>query len=331
MPDALRLWLSRHIDLNAFAVDPIVPEASTRRFWRLACPTSTLICIFSPPETENNQQFSRLSDVFLRANVPVSDVLAEDLSRGFFIVSDLGKDDLEKVYGSPQRKEAIEDAMIALLRIQQIQDEVIPIYTRERLVQELKIFDEWLCHRLIDVDTTELDRLTTHLIDGIDDQPKLTIHRDFHCRNLLWNEKSGLGIVDFQDALVGSCCYDIASWVYDCYYQFKPQEINDYLSRYFQLAKEFSIKTLQSFQAFVAGVEFCAIQRQLKAVGIFVRLMYLQGKKTHLPYVLPVLSRVANMCARSVETEELGAWLDNNVLPQVVDKLPSLQDNQSGG
>ena len=61
------------------------------------------------------------------------------------------------------------------------------------------------------------------LVAATQDQPQVTIHRDYHSRNLLLaTGPTELGVVDFQDALAGPVTYDLASLLHDCYVRFEP-------------------------------------------------------------------------------------------------------------
>ena len=325
LPDQMRLWLAEHINLSAFTIESILPEASTRSFWRLRSPISSLIGMLSPPASENNQQFCLLSDIFRTHQVPVPEVYAKDLKHGYLLVSDVGDKEIKSVYSTSKREAVLSLAIDTLLQIQQVQSEHITPYTTNRLHMELGIFREWVCNRLLQIQTSVFDATADTLVDAIDSQPKLTVHRDFHCRNLLQREPDGIGVVDFQDALVGPCTYDLASLLYDCYYQFDDVEIQQLQSQYFNRARQQNIATMSSLNELRVATEHCALQRQLKAVGIFCRLATLQGKTSHLCYVESVLNQVVFLCSRYSEFKDLGNWLNDEVIPQMPAHLLDLE------
>ena len=47
-------------------------------------------------------------------------------------------------------------------------------------------------------------------------QPRVFVHRDYHSRNLMVDGER-LGVIDFQDALLGPATYDLASLLRDAY------------------------------------------------------------------------------------------------------------------
>ena len=323
----MRSWLADQINLAAFSIESIIPEASTRQFWRIRSATSSVIGILSPPATENNQQYCLLSDTFRAQQVPVPEVYAKDLEQGYLLVSDVGEHDIRDSYASSLQDCVIQGALKILTRIQRTQSDHIPAYTTDRLEMELQIFDEWVCERLLNVESTPTKAASGHLIEHIDAQPKTTVHRDYHCRNLLFSKPAQFGVVDFQDALFGPAFYDFASLLYDCYYEFTPGEVERYIQNFINLQAEQGLEYENDPSLVASAVEYCAIQRQLKAVGIFCRLAYVQKKTTHLEFVLPVLARTVKLCAKHQALVELGEWLQTDIVPQVTSALPKLAES----
>ena len=283
---------------------PLPVEASTRRFFRVRAPGMTCVAMDSPPATENNGQFARLARTFGDAGLPVPAVLHEDVARGFFLVSDVGERDFAAAYATDTAA-PLKAAIDALVRLQGVESADVPPYTLARFDDELGIFAEWFAGRLLDwsPDAAFHDAKNV-LLEAIASLPTCVVHRDYHCRNLLWNE-GRLGIVDFQDALVGPVTYDIASLLRDCYHTFSEAEVARW-RQHFRVRSGLVVEEA----AFARAFEFTAIQRQLKAIGIFVRLRYRLGRGSHLADVLPVLHRVIALCRSYDELHALADWLE---------------------
>ena len=151
-------------------------------------------------------------------------------------------------------------------------------------------------------------------------QAQCCVHRDYHCRNLLFDPDSGeLGVVDFQDALMGPASYDLASLLHDCYHDFSDAAIERWRNWYL----EHSPLPLNP-ETFALDVTLTAIQRQLKAVGIFVRLRLRDGKTTHLEHVLPVLDSISRLAAPLPQLAPLADWLatlDRSNIARRIDEL----------
>ena len=109
-------------------------------------------------------------------------------------------------------------------------------------------------------------RLTTAkalCLDAMLTQPQTCVHRDYHCRNLLFDDKQ-LGIVDFQDALMGPGLYDIASLLRDCYYRHDEAQVDHYLHLFLKRSPYFDATQFVSLKR---AFDLTAIQRQLKALS----------------------------------------------------------------
>ena len=316
-PEPLRNWLAKTLETDHFTLHPLLPEASTRRFYRVvASQRQKLIAIHAPPATENNEQFVAMAQIFRQHQVPVPQIHAYNRNRGFFLVEDLGSLEFLEVYqDATQRSYVIGLALNALVAIQRTRDSHVPPYTRQRLLDELNIFEEWCCGQMLGTSARPLNDIAESITTEIDLQPKVTVHRDYHSRNLLLHGNR-LGIVDFQDALVGSCVYDLASLMYDCYFEHKNDEIEAWIDRFRMLSAEKDLPSIEPRSAFVRALELTAIQRMLKALGIFCRLWFTQRKKTHLPYISPVLARVITLAHRN-ELSSLSTWLEAHIKPDL--------------
>lgn len=316
-PPILRDWLAKTLGTDQFVLHALLPEASTRRFYRVESNRlRKQIAIHAPSATENNEQFVVMAQIFRQHRVPVPQIYASNLNQGFFLVEDFGSLEFLDIYQNPkQRRYAIGLALEALVAIQCTEVALVPLYTRQRLLDELNIFEDWCCGEMLGTSATPLRDIAESLTTEIDLQPKVTVHRDYHSRNLLL-DGDRLGIVDFQDALAGSCVYDLASLVYDCYFEHTHDEIEIWIDEFRLLIGDSDLPCIEPRHAFVRAVEVAAVQRMLKAVGIFCRLWFTQRKQSHLQYVLPVLDRVVTLAARN-DLSSLGVWLNTGIRPKL--------------
>ena len=90
-------------------------------------------------------------------------------------------------------------------------DGIVPPYTTQRLHDELELFRVWLVEGLLGRSLTKaegglVDAVWRQLIESIDSQPKVCVHRDFHSRNLLWGidriDPAARGSYTFRPLLV---------------------------------------------------------------------------------------------------------------------------------
>ena len=306
--------------------EPLKAEASHRQFLRLhlkpaeRCAT-TVIAMRSPPALERNSAFVRLATVFADAAVPVPQVLALQETAGWLLLSDLGTRDFAAIYGTAEEASAMTAALDLLPVLQAVRDPIIEPYTAERLNTELGVFSEWLIEKLLlSVVPAPVSECFETMVMAIDAQPKVCVHLDYHCRNLLWNEGK-LGLVDFQDARHGPLCYDLASLLHDCYHRWDPET----LDRYREAGRQRIAPALDPLK-FREAVEWTALQRQLKAIGIFVRLKLRDRRATHLEHVLPTLDQAQALAARYADLDILATWLDA-LKPRVATAIAELTRN----
>lgn len=269
--------------------------------------------MYAPPQTENNEGFVRLANLYSHHGVPVPRIHAHCNVEGYFLVQDFGAREFLSVYPLGSSDRAIELALEHLVQLQSIKSSEVPQYHRDRLFDEIEIFREWVCGELLSVDASPLDAVAMELVDRVDSQPKVLVHRDYHSRNLLLTPTGGLGIVDFQDSLIGPLAYDLASLLFDCYHQFSDEQIVRYLDRYRELSQEVDIPRFESADVLRRAVIDVAAQRQLKAIGIFVRLWLQREKTSHLRFVVPVTERVSDL-AQAAGHRELSEWLAEDIV-----------------
>ena len=104
-------------------------------------------------------------------------------------------------------------------------------------------------------------------------QPRVFTHRDYHSRNLMVREgrtnAQQLGVLDFQDALLGPATYDLASLLRDAYIELPEPVIDEMLEYYMELMAQHGV-AVSDPRAFRRLFDLTSIQRNLKAAGRFV-------------------------------------------------------------
>ena len=307
MDDDLANWVAASVGAPIERVAPLRVEASHRRFYRIwmAQSPSSAVVMASPPELERNDAFVAMQRLFSGARLPVPEIIAMDRESGYFLLSDLGERHLEDAYGGPGERHALELAIANLVRIQGIETQAVAPYEESRLRDELGIFSEWFLGRWLGEALDPGARSAFEaLIDNALGQPQCLIHRDYHCRNLLLDGDGRLGLVDFQDALIGPATYDLACLLWDCYHSFEEAALRHWQERY-RVQSRFSFTA----EALARALDLTGLQRQFKAVGIFVRLWLRDGKASHLGHIAPVLAAMGRIVGGYAETRHLSAWL----------------------
>jgi aminoglycoside/choline kinase family phosphotransferase len=302
-------------------------EASNRRFYRLRLPDGqSLVVMSSPPALENNAQFTALATLFRDHGIGVPELLAIDPARGFFLMSDLGERHFADVYQDTGPAAVLPAALHTPHQLQHVDDAGIPPYTRSRFTDELNIYRSWCLETWLELASPAgLDDAFEALVAATQAQPRCCVHRDFHSRNLLQRADGTVGVVDFQDALMGPATYDLASLLRDCYSRFPEAEVARWRDAYLA-GTRLDVDPV----GFARDFDLTALQRQLKAVGIFVRLKLRDQRASHLPHVLPVLERIGELSARYPSLTGLAQHVAD-VIPLARARLAEDPVAQSGG
>jgi len=111
-------------------------------------------------------------------------------------------------------------------------------------------------------------------------QPRVFVHRDYHSRNLMLDGRR-LGVIDFQDALMGPATYDLASLLRDAYITL-DEPLIDRLIDYFLDQLESGRQVRTDREAFRRLFDFTSVQRNLKAAGRFVYIDRVKGNPKFL-------------------------------------------------
>ena len=222
------------------------------------------------------------------------------------VLSDFGdfhfQDALEKDNRETLYRLAI--AQIANMQKSLIQsEENLPTFDINWQWKELDIFREWC---LPDVSEDSYRETALSLVLAVDDIPKVFMHRDFHCRNLLVRDDGSLGIIDFQGAMHGPLTYDLVSLLRDCYVDNDPDWIDQQVFAFHQGSKASNLALANVTEnQFLRWFDLAGLQRHLKCVGIFHRLKIRDHKPEYLKDVPRVLGYINHVLDRNPDLENL--------------------------
>jgi aminoglycoside/choline kinase family phosphotransferase len=247
-------------------------EASTRSFYRVHFDKHSLVAMVYPGEnSEEIEKIVKLAGVYLQNNIPVPAV-KDVIDNRVVLQEDLGDLLVQKAFvllNKAEKKNILEAIAGILVRLKGVSTgHTRAILDTARMKWEMDFF---LTHFAKNNQTLLrggqgggfleksppgrrdcLYRMveSIHSIDTF-------AHRDFHSRNMLVH-KGKIYLVDFQDSLVASPWYDLASFAFDCYLDLKSR-------------RELLIDLLQERGIAVDRDQFyiVALQRNIKALGTF--------------------------------------------------------------
>ena len=313
---AFQVWLqgiARQHQLVTETLRPASADASFRRYFRIdgqstGSKADSLIIMDAPPAQENCKPFVDIAHLMAQAGLQVPDILAWDEAQGFMLLTDLGAKTMMEVI-NPQLSDELAEpnfdlymqAVDALIDWQLAsKPDVLPPYDEALLRRELALFPDWYLakHKGVTLDKTQqatLDNAFSLIVQRNMAVPSVYVHRDYMPRNLMVIEPKAadgnrsLGVLDFQDAVYGPITYDIASLMRDAFLSWEEPFVLDITIRYWQKAVKVGLLGENSptgwgadFGEFYRAVEWQALQRHLKILGIFARLTLRDGKPKYL-------------------------------------------------
>ena len=281
----------------------------------------TRIAMDAPPPQEDCAPFVKVAKLLCDAGLNAPQVLAQDLAHGFLLLSDLG-DDTYLSQLSAQKdnlnfaKKLYGDATDALIKMQlKGQPNVLPPYDEAHLTREMQLFPDWYVakHLKFELNAEQqgwLQNTFEVLNKNILAQGQVTVHRDYHSRNLMITIENNPGILDFQDAVYGAVSYDLVSLLKDAYIAWDEEQIIDWAVRYWEKARKAGLPVSNDFSEFYRDFEWMGAQRHIKVLGIFARLYHRDGKEAYLKDMPLVLHYLRKVCERYVELRPMLRLLD---------------------
>jgi N-acetylmuramate 1-kinase len=311
----LEAWLQTILN-QTFTLTTASADASFRRYFRVHLADKTLIAMDAPPPQEDCTPFVKVAKLLLDADLNVPEVIAQDLTNGFLLLSDLGDDTYLQHLNNDTAQMLYGDATSALIKMQLAsQPNVLPPYDDALLTREMQLFPDWYIaqHLKFELSTEQQAVLSNTFVllnKNILAQGQVTVHRDYHSRNLMVTHENSPGILDFQDAVYGAITYDLVSLLKDAYIEWDEEQIIDWLVRYWEPARKAGLPVPNDFSEFYRDFEWMGAQRHIKVLGIFARLYHRDGKDGYLKDMPLVLHYLRKVCGRYVELRPMLRLLD---------------------
>ena len=292
-------------------IEPLAGDASFRRYFRVIEPHRRAVLMDAPPPHEDPRPFLGIARHLCAQGFAAPAILAEDLDAGLVLIEDFGDARMrEMVDAGDVDESATYAATVALLaELHRHPPAMVPPYSRAELQREAGLLTEWYCPAVgLTVDTDAYRAVWDTAFDRIDDAPPVTVLRDYHAENIMLRAglsgHTALGLLDFQDALVGHPAYDLVSMLQDARRDVPVNIETAMLVEYQRLA--------HPGPQFLDSYAILGAQRNAKIVGIFTRLWQRDGKPRYLDF----LPRVWNYLERDLThpaLAEVAAWFDANI------------------
>ena len=271
----------------------VAGDASNRRYDRLReASGKTAILMDAPPEKgENVRPFVSIAGYLRGVGLSAPKVLAEDPNNGFLLLEDLGDAVFARIIeDAPELESTLYQAAIDVLTALHHQTPpALEIYSAPIMTDLAALSFDWYQKGVLgSVDTDvrqEFCRLFQDLLAPLDRQSQVLVQRDYHAENLIWlPDRTGparVGLLDFQDAMLGHPAYDLVSILQDARRDVAVEIEQMMITRYLD-------QNPQSAEGFASAYALLGVQRNLRILGVFARLCMRDGK----PHYLDLIPRV---------------------------------------
>ena len=260
---------------------------------------------------EDVRPFVAVAVELRRKGLAAPRILAADLDEGLLLVENFGSGTVLAA-GLPARERYRDCARMLAENLSWKLDgpldlslpdgttHLVRLYDRDAMQIEVDLLADWYVHDVHDRDLTAGERETfeglwADLYSKLERMPQTLALRDFHSPNIVWRDwKEGvdrIGLIDFQDALVGPEAYDLASLAQDARTDVSPTLEAELVDLY--CATRGGEPDFDA-EAFRESYAIMAAQRASKILGIFVRLDLRDGRphyRHHLPRMQAYMER----------------------------------------
>jgi aminoglycoside/choline kinase family phosphotransferase len=300
---------------------PLAEDASFRRYERIQKDGKISVLMDAPPPNEDIRPFIKITNYLLSIGYSAPKIMAQDIKSGFLLLEDLGDATYTNALAAGcDETELYQSATNVLIDLHSRGLDAsapsrISNYNTQRLITEAALFIDWyftgiLKYNLSNSIKTEFLIIWEKLINEISLDDKTLVLRDFHADNLMWlPNRSGLqkcGLLDYQDAVIGSPAYDLMSLLEDARRDLKPGLSNQILEYYYEAIPDLNISKFKSNYVILAA------QRHCKVIGIFSRLSLRDHKHDYLDH-LPRCWKMLEQACLAPELMLLKGWLDKYV------------------
>ena len=296
-------------------------DASFREFYRNQENNSILV-LSKKERLKNLLIYDAINKILIKNKILAPNLLSENYLNNYIEIQDFGDQTLFEILKNKKNNNyAIFKKIVKILnKIQLIKDKKIKNFKNKLYkVQEYKnkiLFDEtklfcdcYVPKTLPKVKSIKFNKKfkieIKNLLSKLNYKNDTFVHRDFHVSNLMYHNKK-IALIDSQDALIGNKAYDLASLIDDV----RLKTSNELKEKVFK----FYLKTNKKIEVekFKKDFEILSILRNLKIIGIFMRLALRDDKKKYLKLIPYAWQMINYRIKKQNEFKNLMFLLKNN-------------------
>jgi len=277
----------------------VAGDASNRKYERLTLGQKSLILMDAPPDKgEDVRPFIAIAEHLSSLGLSAPKIVSKDTEDGFLLLEDLGDALFARVMEQDPELEIplYEAATDVLLELHKHPEPELAQYDCDAMLTMADMAFNWYfpAFGFDDVPRFEILNILKQLLTDHAPECDVLVQRDYHAENLIWlpdrSAPANVGLLDFQDARAGHRSYDLVSLLQDARRDVSTDIEKLMIQRYVNAAKI-------DLYAYQNAYHILGVQRNLRILGIFVRLCKKNGK----PHYIDLIPRVLGYIHRSLE------------------------------
>jgi len=308
----------------------IAGDASNRRYDRLTTADGSVAILMDAPPSkgEDVRPFVHITTFLRQQGLSAPAIYAKDPRHGFLLLEDLGDDLFARVVQTqPDHEETLYEAAVdVLVHLHRANTPDLPAYDTATMTPLATLAFDWYqlgATGYVDPDAKQqFESAFSDALRPLDADISVLIQRDYHAENLLWlPDRAGVacvGLLDYQDAMLGHPAYDLVSILQDARRDVNPELAERMIDRYLK-ATEMDPADFRNAFALLGA------QRNLRILGVFARLSLSYGK----PHYIDLIPRVwahLQTCLNQPACIDLAKALHNHLPQPTPEILQSLKD-----
>lgn len=308
-------FLSDFFTHSNFNISPLANDASFRSYARVERNGESFIFMDSSRELDKLEPFIKIAKFLSGSGFSTPQIYHADMAGGFLLLEDFGHIRISDYLTEQNAKSTyrlISDLLVELKSYEVPHD--LPIYSPQLLLDELRVYTEWYVPYASGIpmnkdEESEFLAIWQSILALLPESSPCLVLRDYHVENMMFLDRSGikaLGLLDFQDALIGSPIYDLVSVLEDARrevpFSFASELVDYYASRNLHNRKS---DILLSYHILGA-------QRNMRILGVFARKFLRDKNSGYLKYIPRVLKYLQNDLShpalKAIQTQLQAIW-----------------------
>jgi len=296
-------------------------DASFREFYRNR-ENKSIIVISKKEKLKNLLIYDAINKILIKNKILAPNLISENYINNYIEINDFGDQTLFQILKNKNNnKYVIFKKIIKILnKIQLIKDKKVKNfknklykvqeYKNKILFDETKLFCDWYAPKKLSKFKSikfkkKFKSEVKNLLSKLNYKNDTFVHRDFHVSNFMYHNKK-IAVIDSQDALIGNRAYDLASLIDDVRLK-TPNELKEKVFKFY-------VKTNKKIdlEKFKKDFEILSVLRNLKIIGIFMRLAERDNKKKYLKLIPYAWELINHRIKEQNEFNNLMLLLKNN-------------------